>query len=446
MKKLIFFLLITFFLSSNAHSFLNNNTTAKLEECIFKSSNLLSEESKKERCITKHASKIPLESVRVYKSFLTHIKGAITLTVYFENVSTDYIITDLDIDFFHEVDYGNDRGILHLEHTFNIENKSWDLFFVEPGDSDQDFMSVHHPYCCKVKKGRSKQTTVSKEFELKIDNIKKNGNKWNSKVVRVLGLKITKSDKRYAKKDKPENKTPTEKIKPKDNIPNHKVLPAASGTGFFVSNDGFIITNHHVIEGCKYVELNYNAKTYKTKTIAIDKINDLAVLKAKINSPKFYSVSKEDAALLDDIIIAGFPLGKKVSSAIKTSKGSITALAGFGDNYSEFQTDAALNQGNSGGPILNNYGNVIGVAVAAYGKEQGVESFNFGIKSSTLRTFVSSNRIKLNNPNSKVLSKSELRDLILGGTVYLECFMTYGNIKKLIEAQSSQKAFFSEYK
>ena len=236
------------------------------------------------------------------------------------------------------------------------------------------------------------------------------------------------------------------KIKPKDNIPNHKVLPAASGTGFFVSNDGFIVTNHHVIDGCKYVELNYDAKTYKTKTIAIDKTNDLAVLKAKINSPKFYSVSKEDAALLDDIIIAGFPLGKKVSSAIKTSKGSITALAGFGDNYSEFQTDAALNQGNSGGPILNNYGNVIGVAVAAYGKEQGVESFNFGIKSSTLRTFVSSNRIKLNNPNSKVLSKSELRDLIFGGTVYLECFMTYGNIKKLIEAQSSQKAFFSEYK
>ena len=200
---------------------------------------------------------------------------------------------------------------------------------------------------------------------------------------------------------------------------------------FFVSKTGNIVTNNHVIDGCKFVTMDFNGSDIKTKTLAIDKKNDLAILNAKVSPKKIYQVSYEDAELLDNIIIAGYPLGKKVSSAIKTSKGSITALAGYGDNYSEFQTDAALNQGNSGGPIINEKnGNVVGVAVAAFGKTEGVESFNFGVKSSTLRTFASSNQIKFLSPNNRELSNKELRELISNGTVYLECWMTYRKIKK----------------
>jgi len=237
------------------------------------------------------------------------------------------------------------------------------------------------------------------------------------------------------------------KKKPKQQYPNNKILRASSGTGFFVSKTGNIVTNYHVIDGCKYVTMNFNGSDVKAKTLAIDRKNDLAIINAKVSPKKIYQVSYEDAELLDNIIIAGYPLGKKVSSAIKTSKGSITALAGYGDNYSEFQTDAALNQGNSGGPIINEKnGNVIGVAVSAFGKTAGVESFNFGIKSSTLRTFASSNQIKFLPPNNAKLSNKELRELISNGTVYLECWMTYGNIKKIIEAANSQKAFFTEFR
>ena len=181
--------------------------------------------------------------------------------------------------------------------------------------------------------------------------------------------------------------------------------------------------------------------------LAVDKMNDLAILKANLIPNKVYSVATEDAGLLEDIIIAGYPLGKKVSAAIKTSKGSVTALAGYGDNYSEFQTDAALNQGNSGGPIMNQKGNVIGVAVANYGKKAGVESFNFGIKSSTLKTFASANGLTFLPPNNRDLSNKDLGKLITDGTVYLECFMTVAKIKRMIaEEANNRKAFFSEFK
>ena len=245
---------------------------------------------------------------------------------------------------------------------------------------------------------------------------------------------------KIAKKDpKPKKK------KPKISIDDNKVVPAASGTGFFVSNTGHIITNHHVIEGCDNNKVSFKGKEIDSNVLAIDKMNDLAILKTNIRPSKVYPVANEDASLLEDIIIAGYPLGKKVSAAIKTSKGSVTALAGYGDNYSEFQTDAALNQGNSGGPIMNQKGNVVGVAVANYGKKQGVESFNFGIKSSTLKTFASANGLTFLPPNNRDLSNKDLGKLITEGTVYLECFMTVAKIKRMIAEAENRKAFFTEY-
>ena len=236
------------------------------------------------------------------------------------------------------------------------------------------------------------------------------------------------------------------KKEPKQSPDDNKIVAAASGTGFFVTRSGHIVTNHHVIEGCNAVKVSFKGDEIEAKVLAIDKMNDLAIIKAKIKPNKVYSVSREDVALLEDVIIAGFPLGKKVSSAIKTSKGSVTALAGYGDNYSEFQTDAALNQGNSGGPIMNQKGNVVGVAVANFGKKEGVESFNFGIKSSTLKTFAKANKVKFESPNWTDMSNKDLGNLITEATVYLECWMTVAKIKRMIAQAENRKAFFSEYK
>ena len=280
--------------------------------------------------------------------------------------------------------------------------------------------------------------------------IVKSGNKKIAKLMAVEEKKkIAKEKKRKEeekkriaeKKKKEQEKKKKPKIIPDDN----KIVAASSGTGFYVSNTGHIISNHHVVEGCSTVKLTFKGKEVSADVLAVDKMNDLAILKADLTPSKVYSVASEDASLLEDIIIAGYPLGKKVSAAIKTSKGSITALAGYGDNYSEFQTDAALNQGNSGGPIMNQKGNVIGVAVANYGKKSGVESFNFGIKSSTLKTFANANGLKFLPPNSREMSNKDLGKLITDGTVYLECYMTVAKIKRMIAEEKNRKAFFSEY-
>ena len=230
------------------------------------------------------------------------------------------------------------------------------------------------------------------------------------------------------------------------NIGDKEVVPASSGTGFFISKNGKLVSNHHVIDGCKDIKVFYKDKPYLADVIAIDKVNDLAILDIKNKISSYYLVANDDPELLENVIIAGFPLGKNVSSAIKTSKGSITALAGFGDNYSEFQTDAALNSGNSGGPIINEDGEILGIAVAVYGKEAGVESFNFGIKNSTLKTFAKANDIKIETASALNLFKPNLSKLINEGTVYIECWMTGRKLKELIKQKDSKKAFYNKYK
>ncbi|MDC3295872.1 serine protease [Candidatus Pelagibacter sp.] len=243
---------------------------------------------------------------------------------------------------------------------------------------------------------------------------------------------------------KPENSNP-EKKKPKASPDDDKIVPAGSGSGFFVSKDGHAITNYHVIEGCDINKLSFKGSQTEVKVLAVDKVNDIAILKSNAKPDVIFPVSNEDVSLLEDVIVAGFPLGKQISSAIKTHKGVVTALAGAGDNYSFFQTDAAINQGNSGGPIINQKGNVVGIAVSTW-VEEGVQGVHFGIKSSTLKTFASANGLSFASPNYRDLSNKDLGKLITKGTVYVECHMTVAKIKKMIAQAENRKAFFKEHK
>ena len=303
--------------------------------------------------------------------------------------------------------------------------------------------TLEQKYYAKIIKEGETQTVEVDKREIPADIEKE------KKKIAEEKEKIRKEKKKIAKEkeDLRKEKEKIAKEKQKE-IEESKLYAFSSGSGFLTSSgkDGTIITNYHVIDSCNEVYAAYKGEKIKTRTFATDQSNDLAILKADINANEIYSVSLDDAKLLEDIIIAGFPLGKQVSASIKISKGSVSSLAGYGDNYSNFQTDAALNQGNSGGPIINKKGNVIGVAVANYGKKEGIESFNFGIKSSTLRAFANSNGTYFKYPNTHEMTNVELGELITDATVFLECHMTMVKINKIIdEIEKNRKAIYQSF-
>ena len=121
-----------------------------------------------------------------------------------------------------------------------------------------------------------------------------------------------------------------------------------------------------------------------------------------------------------------------------------TMVAGIVNNFSNFQTDATINHGNSGGPILTQKGNVICVAVQLIPPDKAQNIF-FGVKSSTLRTFAKANNIKFISPNYREMSNEDLGELITEATVFLECWMTIAKIKRMYAEEDNRKAFYSEF-
>lgn len=252
----------------------------------------------------------------------------------------------------------------------------------------------------------------------------------------------------YDPRNEPPRPTPSppkyEVVKePEKQYDDKKLLPAASGSGFAISDDGYVITNFHVIEGCQAINIHSRGELVPAKLIATDQVNDLSLIKGNFKPETIFYLNSSAPQLLDDIYVAGYPFGYEVSSSIKITRGIVSSLSGIGNNYSNMQIDAAIQPGNSGGPVLDKKGNVVGIAVAKLDVSKVFESYgvvpentNFAIKSNVARNFAESNNVKLIQKNT--YQSKDLGNYISNGTYYLSCMMTMAKIKSM----ESEKVFF----
>ena len=169
----------------------------------------------------------------------------------------------------------------------------------------------------------------------------------------------------------------------------------SSGTGVVLSENGYIITNCHVVEGASSIRIRFtDARVMSAAVVGIDAVSDLAVLYVAATDLTPAQFGDSSGLQVGDAVVAiGDPLGEEFRGTM--TDGIVSAInreVNLGSrSMTLIQTNAALNSGNSGGPLLNSYGQVIGIntmKIGAFTDEAGVEGLGFAIPSATVKEIV----------------------------------------------------------
>ncbi|MFE1602343.1 trypsin-like peptidase domain-containing protein [Methylobacterium sp. ID0610] len=193
----------------------------------------------------------------------------------------------------------------------------------------------------------------------------------------------------------------------------------STGSGFFVDANGNFITNAHVIKDCKIVvvKLNDGKSPHKARIVATDNSNDLALLSIEDAKGGKFAPLRMGTRLGEGVAAFGYPHADILASSGNFTLGNVTALSGLNDDSRYYQISAPVQQGNSGGPLLDNYGNAVGVVAAklnvlkvAIASGDFPQNINFAIKSTMLATFLESNQITT-QPGTTTGTKLDPADL-----------------------------------
>jgi S1-C subfamily serine protease len=165
---------------------------------------------------------------------------------------------------------------------------------------------------------------------------------------------------------------------------------ASSGTGFALNSDGYIVTNYHVIDGATKIQVrgvsgDFNTK-YDANIIVSDKNNDLAIIKVNKHLGDIpYKIKSKTSEVATEVYALGFPLRASMGDELKFTKGDISSRSGFQGDITTYQHTIPIQPGNSGGPMFDNNGHLIGIINA---RHTGAENASYSIKSKYLLNII----------------------------------------------------------
>ena len=209
--------------------------------------------------------------------------------------------------------------------------------------------------------------------------------------------------------------------------------PESTGTSF-VAAEGRLLTNNHVVEGCRrMVARNAKGVEQTAQVIATDRVRDLALLTVpKEFGPPLTFRTAPEVRRGETVVTYGFPLFGLLSSGPTLTTGDISALSGLRDNQTNYQISAPVQPGNSGGPLLDGQGNVIGVVVAKLNAARIAEmtdgdipqNVNFAVKGGPALDFLHEHGVSPRTATSAGADKgaAAVGDIANPSTAFLQCF------------------------
>jgi S1-C subfamily serine protease len=204
-----------------------------------------------------------------------------------------------------------------------------------------------------------------------------------------------------------------------------------TGSGFFVDQNGHIITNEHVVRDCAALTVMLpTAEVISAVTIAADPQLDLGVIQVPYDWPSSVRLAVTEVRLGDPVVVMGFPLQAILGTQLNLTNGSTSSLSGPNGDNRLFQISAPVQPGNSGGPVLSMSGSLVGVVVATLGSQEltdaiGVvpQNINFAIRKGHVEKFLSQNSVLVDYLDNHQRSVPEIGDIASKFTVAISQYL-----------------------